>query len=60
MIDLTHKGLIRGGGSGEERSGDDRWRSSDGAAAAARILGKCRRGKAITCAWGLEWVLGKS
>jgi hypothetical protein len=44
MIDLTHKGLIRGGGSGGERSGDDRRRSSDGAAAAARIPGTCRRG----------------
>jgi hypothetical protein len=44
MIDLTHKGLIRGGSSGGERSGDDRRRSSDGAAAAARIPGKCWRG----------------
>jgi hypothetical protein len=44
VIDLTHKGLIRGGGSGGERSGDDRRRSSDGTAAAARIPGKCRQG----------------
>jgi hypothetical protein len=44
MVDLTHKGLIRGGGSGGERSDDDRRRSSDGVAAAARIPGKCRRG----------------
>jgi hypothetical protein len=43
MIDSTHKGLIRGGGSVGERSGDDRRRSSDGAVAAARIPGKCRR-----------------
>jgi hypothetical protein len=44
MIDSTHKGLLRGGDSVGERSGDDRRRSSDGAIAATRIPGKCRRG----------------
>jgi hypothetical protein len=36
--------VIRGGGSGWERSGDGRRQSNDSTAAAARIPGKCRRG----------------
>jgi hypothetical protein len=60
MGDWTHVGLIRGGRTSGEGSGDGRWRSSGCTAVAAQIPGKCRRGWAMTCAWELKWVLGKS